>query len=105
MKCHRDRGLFSTLSAVSTRLRDLEPRDLLLKKVRFALILEDASIVTHSTDTAREALYIYIYIHHSLQGNFSVKPLEFPLWNLVPKMKKKRKKKKKKKGNTRARSN
>lgn len=57
-------------------------------KVRFALILEDASII-HSTDIAREALY------NSLQGNFSVKPLEFSLWNLVPN------EKKKKKGNTR----
>lgn len=56
-------------------------------KVRFALILEDASII-YSTDIAREALY------NSLQGNFSVKPLEFPLWNLVPN-------EKKKKGNTR----
>lgn len=59
----------------------------IILKVRFALILEDASII-YSTDIAREALY------NSLQGNFSVKPLEFPLWNLVPN-------EKKKKGNTR----
>lgn len=59
-------------------------------KVRFALILEDLVDYIYSTDIAREALY------NSLQGNFSVKPLEFPLWNLVP-----NEKKKKKKGNTR----